>query len=230
MATAAVGKRRTERKRKGPLRWLIPAGVAVVAFFLARWAFAMPKRAKGDPDTAEDAGQKGKGESGSPKPAPGGVTSGRGRPGVSYVVPEGWDPVRGLWISPDCEYVVEGPGWYFGLCLGPEGYRVCDLNYRDGWPWSTDGGSLTGNGQTMAEHLGSAEDAGALGFVANRLAEGLQPEDVARLILEEYAPMCADVDPSMWSPALSSWYQSLVARIVEESESELGGGFVPEAP
>lgn len=200
----------------------ILAGLA--AFLWGRKAFAKPMIAKGEPDTSGDAGKRGRGPRGTPKPAQGGVTDGDGQGG--YTVPAGWDPIRGLWISPDCDWIVEGPGWWNGT---PGGQQIA-ITYQEGWPANAENANLEAMlpeaGESLPAHMQRA-DVGVLGWVdgqvlGNENFAPRQPEDVALDILRHYAPMCADVDPLQWSEALLGWYASVVDRIVRWEQGFIG--------
>lgn len=210
-------------------RKLWPIGIGLVAFLFARAAFAKRSVSSGDPDDASNAGKPGKGPGGAPRPSRGGVTGATRREGVTYMVPDGWDPVRGLWISPDCESVVEGPAWWTGNVIVDGVPEMPALKYGpEGFPENyTQAGALqipyAGTvSAPLREFLAAQPDVGAVMWVVDRVSttgQDLQPEDVAQAILSEYAPLCADADPSTWSEAIRDWYQSIVRRISDVRES-----------
>ena len=170
-----------------------------------------------DPRPPPGSDDPGKGPGGVPKPKGGGKTFGDPDPEVVYTVPDDWDPVRGIYISPDCEMVVEAPGWYCGSS-GPEletpqifgGFSCTAIefdNYFD----------------TMAE-----PGNGVAGYIDFLAGVGFQPEEIAFQILSEVSPLCADLPFDMWSPGLVAWWDSFLERVIFSWEEFHGIEFDPE--
>ena len=153
---------------------------------------------------------------GAPSPARGGVTRGRSKSPGTYAPPDDWDPVRGLWISPDCGVIVEGPAWWNGLCASASGNRPCNFGYEAGWPSNASSANLTGVGTTIDAWMMSDANAGALGWVDEQLRLRRQPEDIAQDIVTAYGGLC-DVS----QPIVRDWYASLLRRILRWEDSEL---------
>ena len=166
-------------------------------------------------DTPSRGGKRGKGPGGSPraKGENGDLpTWGTPPPGASYLVPEDWDPIRGLWISPDCQMVVEAPGWFCGssgageaeVANAPGGF-VCEAVEE----------------QTLIDTMAIPNN-GASGYIASMVLAGYQPEEIAIAIVAETSPLCADVSVDQWGAGLIAWYESLLARVIEMWEEERG--------
>ena len=149
-----------------------------------------------------------------PKPAGGGKTYGIPPASAGYQIPADWDPLRGLWISPDCEVVVEAPGWYCGVG-GPQG-----LTPQAWGDFSCRGILAESYVETMA-----VERNGVTGYVEFLIETGLQPEQIAFQIVQEIAPMCADAP--MWPAGLLAWWDDFLRRVVEQWEEFHGIPFEP---
>lgn len=152
-------------------------------------------------------GTPGKGPRGAPKPKAGGTTTGTPPSDASYVLPEGWDPVRGLWISPDCEVVVEAPGWYCG-------------DDQEGNPFLYGGFSCSAIEFDSYEETMLEPGNGVAGYVDFLIGTGMQPEEIAMQILVEVSPLCADLPA--FSPGLQAWYEWLLERVVASWEEYQG--------
>ena len=175
----------------------------------------------------------GKGPGGAPKPADGGKTWGDAPPGASYTVPEDWDPMRGLWISLDCEVVVEAPGWYCGTFSDdtpvPFGDPDCVIVERESYAetMAQDRNGVTGYIFFLIYAAGVDESGSPL--------PGLQPEEIAYQILTEISPMCADLPDDMWPDGLWDWYEYFLERVILTWEYAVGESdeweipFEPEA-
>jgi hypothetical protein len=147
-----------------------------------------------------------------PRPAKGGKTYGKVPKGQRYELPADWDPLRGLWISPDCEVVVEAPGWYCGLDT-VNGKKI-PLSFGGNRCNAYEAESYV---ETMAQ-----EDTGVAGYVLFLINAGMQPEEIAYQILTEVSPFCADVPDSQWPQGLQSWYESFLERVILTWEEEQG--------
>ncbi len=200
----------------------IGAVVALAAYLFATSAEAAEPGVDDDdaPDRPPSNGERrpGKGPSGAPKPAPGGSTTGTPPQGASYTIPEDWDPIRGLWISPDCELVVEAPGWYCG-------------STGAGWQTPQVYGGFSCTAIEHASYVDTMAEPGngVAGYVDFLIGAGWQPEDIAWQILTEVSPMCADLPTDMWGDGLWSWYQGFVERVIISWEDYQGIPFDPEA-
>lgn len=158
------------------------------------------------------------GPGGSPPLGRGGRRWGRPPSGATYDVPPDWDELRGLWISPDCEMVVEGPGFWCGLqrrsladpTLEVASPGVCDASVER---------------PTLAELWAASPTVGAVGHADFWLSNGAQPGEVAMAIVRELAPLCSEGDPSQWSDAVAQWFNHHVERVTDylAGELELGG-------
>lgn len=202
------------------------AAIGLVALIgLGAYLFASEAKAADDDDDDFDPTpdpskpeQPGKGPGGVPKPKGGGKTFGDPDPDVGYLVPFDWDPVRGLYISPDCEMVVEAPGWYCGAG-GPDlqtpqlygGFACTAIEFES-------------YVDTMAE-----PGNGVAGYVDFLLGVGMQPEEIAFQILTEVSPLCADLPDNMWPEGLAAWYSGFLDRVVMSWEEFHGLEFDPGA-
>lgn len=162
----------------------------------------------GDPPTP------GNGPGGSPKPVGGGKTYGEPAGVATYTIPDDWDPVRGLFISPDCEMVVEAPGWFCGSGENdtPQvfGGFACTAIEFDSYH------------ETMAE-----PGNGVAGYVEFLIGLGSQPEQIAFTILTEVSPLCADLPDAQWPPGLVAWYEAFLERVIFTWEEYWGIEFDP---
>lgn len=134
-----------------------------------------------------------------------------------YMLPKGWDPIRGIWFSPDCEVVVESPGW---LC-GQEYDGV--INMYPGSP-NCKAIEFTTYKRTMAEPYN-----GCMGYVDYLINKGFNPSEVAWTILEEAAPHCWNKQQRDWPPGLVYWWNYLLSRLAERYEENTGIHFDPFA-
>ena len=203
----------------------VGGGIAL-ALLVALGIYAYSSEAEaGEPDEGDDeddlpdlpgtGDEPGKGPGGSPKPVTGGKVWGDAPPGAQYMVPADWDPVRGLWIAPDCAMVVEAPGWFCGSTGDSPnvfGGDVCTEIEHDSYA------------ATMAE-----PENGVAGYVDFLIGNGMQPEDIAWQILAEVSPFCASVDPQDWPDGLWAWWEGFLERVILWWEEYTGIEFEPEA-
>lgn len=154
------------------------------------------------------------GEGGSPLPAPGGRVYGTPRQRARYVCPRSWDPHRGLWISPDCSMVVEGPGFWIGLGGAP-GTNTVDPHTMIAYPASS-----------LAEVWADKVN-GAAGLVETLLEQGLAPEEVVGRIVREVAPACASKPRSQWGEGLRLWWDIAVRHVIEIRDGSIDAPFEP---
>jgi len=207
-------------KKKGTALALGIAAIAAGGLYL--WSTSASADQGDDdpngPDWPGTGDEPGKGPGGSPKSLPGGDVYGDPPPGAGYLVPEDWDPIRGLWVSPDCEMVVEAPGWFCGSG-GPDletpqpfpGEPFCTAMPADTYAGTMD---VPGNGV-----------AGYLDFL---FEIGMGPEEAAWQVLVEAAPECA-LDPADMPDGLFAWWEGWVARVVYWWEEYHGIEFEPDA-
>lgn len=137
----------------------------------------------------------------------GGLFGGGG--GTPPGIPEDFDfGGNGLWISTDCEWVVEGNRFWQEGQVNAEERPTLDA--------------------TLA-----IDDNSVLGFVDYLINDQgyQQPEEIAWKILVEASPLCADLDPEQWGEGLAQWFQNFVARLTPYVEEALGGigSFDPNA-
>ncbi len=159
-------------------------------------------------------GGKGKIDPSIPEPAGGGKTWGDAPPGTTYNIPDDWDPIRGLWISPDCEVVVEAPGWFCGAS-GDDPFLY---------------GGAQCNSVEFETYAVTMDDPGngVAGYIYFLIGLGQQPEQIAYQILTEISPLCADLPDNMWPDGLYDWYEVFLERVIVEWESEWGIEFDPD--
>lgn len=199
--------------------------LVLVAGAIGLGIWAVSKDAKADDvlgpswDVPGSGGGRGKGPGGSPKAIGDLPPWGDPAPGASYLVPDDWDPMRGLWISPDCVMVIEGPGWYCGSSGSGESETP---NLLDGFLCNSE------EGLSLREVMAIPGN-GAAGYIAALIGAGHQPGEIAYAILEEASPMCAAVNASQWGPGLQAWYDALLQRVIDAWEDEQGIDFDPEA-
>ena len=157
----------------------------------------------------------GAGPGGAPKAAGGGKTYGEPAPGASYSIPVDWDPIRGLWISPDCEMVVEAPGWFCGsdndtpYIFGAGQCNVVEFeSYAD----------------TMAE-----PGNGVVGYIEYLVNMGAYPDEIAgQIVGEAIPPECWSLPAADWPPGLWAWWEGFLARVTAWWEEAWGIPFEPE--
>ena len=144
-----------------------------------------------------------------------GKTWGTVPPGTTYKIPDDWDPTRGLWISPDCEVVVEAPGWFCGSSGQDEPFHY---------------GGPQCNSVEFETYLATMDDPGngVAGYIYFLINLGEQPEQIAYQILTEISPLCADLPDNMWPDGLFDWYETFLERVIVEWESEWGIEFDPD--
>lgn len=172
----------------------------------------------GGPNWPEDEGESGNGPNGAPESWEGGEVWGEPPSGASYVVPPDWDPLRGLWISPDCELVVEAPGWFCGTG-GPEGMT----------PQPFGGFACTAmTAETYVDAM-AMERNGVAGYVDYLVELGMQPEEICLQILSEVSPLCADLPDDQWPDGLFAWYEGFLERVTVWWEEYWGIDFEAEA-
>lgn len=155
-----------------------------------------------------------------PKTKPGGKRFGEVT--KDYAIPADWDPVRGLFFSPDCRVVVEAPGWLCGVneqgvinlygVPGPHGFEDCRSIERNTYD------------KTMA-----VDRNGAMGYITHLIGKDLDPNDIAWMILEEAAPACWNMPQSKWPDGLVYWWNYLLERLSTIYEDETGIHFDPYA-
>lgn len=150
-----------------------------------------------------------------PKTRPGGKRF--GEPTKDYAIPADWDPIRGLYVSPDCQVIVEGPAWFCGqdannaIQLYPGAFScraVEKTNYKE----------------TMAVPRN-----GVAGYVDYLIGKDFNPSEIAWTILEEAAPACWDLDQPDWPQALVYWWNYLLERLALWYEESTGIPFDPFA-
>lgn len=111
-----------------------------------------------------------------------------------------------LWVSPDCEWVVEGNRF-----------------------WQTN--KVNAEEAPTLEAVLAIDDNGVNGFIDYLINDqGFRsPEEITWRILQEASPLCADLDPEQWGEGLAQWFENFVARIVPYVEETTGGiGFDDE--
>lgn len=206
-------------KKSAALGIGIAAAVAAGVYMLTRSASA----AEGGDDFDEPLGPgegpgqvPGSGPGGSPKPASGGKVYGSPPAGTTYTIPADWDPIRGLWISPDCEMVVEAPGWF----CGSDG---------DITPW------VFGAGQCNAVEFDNYADTmadpgnGVAGYVEFLINMGMFPDEIAGTIVGEAVPeACWSLPVEQWPDGLWAWWEGFLARVTAWWEEAWGIPFNPE--
>lgn len=198
------------RKTKKRLAVVGAMGAGLLAFL-----FTSTARAAGGVKPVETP-EGGKRWGGGGKSGGGGGGGGASGPRGSDFNPSG----PGLWISEDCSEIVEGA-------------RFWPNNAVDRNPWLEDEGRFQydpdvadGRACKVLSILGleqtSEPDCTGLDYVDTKILEGIQdPIDIARSIAEEVAPLCFDQPSEMWTPAFSSWYNSLVDRLTYYVEEKL---------
>jgi hypothetical protein len=127
--------------------------------------------------------------------------------------PEDWDfDSNGFWISPDCDYVLEG--WYF-----------------ETYSWQKTISAIEAS--TLYGTLQEAPDNSVYGYLAYLInEEGVDtPPQLAIRVMQEASPMCvevfADQDLEDWPPGLAEWFESFVERITPWVVEETGIPFEP---
>lgn len=157
-----------------------------------------------------------------PKKGPGGIrTWGKPTPGTPTPSEPEINPAGpGLWVSPDCDVVAEGAKfWPAGAPLsrnpdmeGTETGKKFDPEVAAGRACRV----LDVRGLATTTDL----DCTGLDYVDTQIVEqGItDPIQIAREILQQVAPLCADADPGLWSDAVYSWYNDLVGRLVDYIE------------
>jgi len=197
------------------------AGIAIVALAAAgAYAYATSAEAKGTDDFDDDFDEPGfegpgKGPGGSPKPAGGGNVYGKPASGAQYTMPIDWDPIRGLWVSPDCEMVVEAPGWFCGSTgetPHPLGSGYCVAVERESYE------------ETMAE-----PDNGVAGYIEFLINMAAYPDEIAGQIVGEAIPeACWSLPAAEWPDGLWAWWEGFLARVTAWWEDAWGIPFEPE--
>lgn len=94
-----------------------------------------------------------------------------------------------LYIDPECQYVLEGARFFdVDQILNAEDYA----------------GAV------------AAESRYAEGFIKTLIPESQEsdPIRIAQRVVQLYAPMCAEVDPSEWGPAMLAWYNDFLDRVI----------------
>ena len=161
----------------------IIVGAGLLGFFGLMAVASAAGNGEGEHDGKGDGGRRGRGPNGSPKPAPGGRTWGRPPEDADYLVPPNFDPLRGLWISPDCQFVVEAPGFWCGLIrrslndptLEPAvDHQVCDASAGAG---------------TLRELWALSPTVGAVAHADYWISNGAEPPEIAMKIVRELAPL-----------------------------------------
>jgi hypothetical protein len=140
--------------------------------------------------------------------------------GTKREVPS-WFEDNSLWVSPDCETVMEGRLF--------EAYSTGAVLRADG----TIGQGKTVSSipePTLVDTLAAAPDNGVYGFAAYLIEhEGFtDPEEIALRVLIEANALCADIPPEQWPQGLEDWFFSLVERIepwVADETGQQWGGF-----
>lgn len=199
---------------------------AVVIYLILSGGKGAGGVAGGDVDRGpETGGRPGKGRSGTPKPSAGGVLVGTPPVGKTYEVPPDFDPDRGIWVSPDCELVVEAPGFWNGLESKPPFTELTPIPASRMMPANVpafgDAGDASIEAPSIRDVWAQSQTAGAVGFVDYWVNQGIQPEAIATRLLQEIAPMCAQVPTASWGHGLADWYDATVRRITAQAESIL---------
>lgn len=143
----------------------------------------------------------------------------------AFRLPEDFDPLRGLYITPDCVAVVEADGFWNGL---DENYApIVEGRTRSGFPITARNPNDSYGRDTLKATFAADDKNGALGFVDEQMIyNNVQPEEVAYQIVEEYAPMCASIGPDQWGPGLLNWYNETIERMLVYRQRYLEfGGF-----
>jgi hypothetical protein len=97
-----------------------------------------------------------------------------------------------IWISPDCEYVVEGNLF-----------------------WPVPGEMINAEEAETLDAVLAIERNSVIGYVDALIARDYtDPAVVAQQILQEVSPLCADLDPAMWGDGLRAWYENFVERLI----------------
>jgi hypothetical protein len=221
MAHRALNQVETPERRPFPRkplsRWWIVGGVATGALlvgglvFLARRALAAEGPA-GPAITPTSGGGKIIQHPDAPTgpstvPTSGGP-SGRGPSVFGFSqIPTGWNPEgNGIYISPNCDLVLEGK--FFEPV-------------SKGLP-------ITGiEGETLVDTLAADPENSVYGYIDYLIITGgfREPTEIAEQVMREANALCADVPFWQRPPALAQWFDSFVARIspwVEETAFGIG--------
>jgi hypothetical protein len=207
---------------------VIMLGVSAVIFLLSRSkskgsSGTLPPPPPPD-DEVEPDPTPGGGDRPGDAPSPGGRIP-KTRPGgkrfgdveKNYPIPAGWDPVRGIYFSPDCEVVVEAPAWFCGL----DGNGAIQL-----YPGSP--GCRAVEASSYKETMAIPRN-GVAGFVDYLITKDFDPSQIAWTILDEAAPNCWNLDQKDWPPGLVHWWNYLLRRVSQWYEESTGIPYDPFA-
>ena len=167
--------------------------------------------------TASDRPQEG-GRPKAPKPwsrGPGGkgkvFGGGKGKPGEGPPLPEDlpddFDYAgNGLYVDPNCEYVIEGNIFWPGT-TGPI-YASAEATTLD---------------SSLALFGGKNSILGFVDYLVNEQSLGDDPEGIAWTVLEHASPMCTSVEPEgNWGDGLINWYDNFLERIIAYLDEGIG--------
>lgn len=117
---------------------------------------------------------------------------------------------NGLWIDPNCGFVIEGD--QFWPKKGAEVWVAVSAPTLDA---------------ALAKRGASGGLNSVLGYVDYLVDElGIDNAvDIMWRIVDEAAPMCAQVEPEQWGEAMRIWFNDLRRRIEQYLEEDTIGGF-----
>lgn len=107
---------------------------------------------------------------------------------------------NGFYIDPDCGWVIEGDRF---------------------WPESQDFSYQAVERPSLEATLAHSRTNSVIGFVDYLMnQEGMDdPVEIVWRVLEEAAPLCADVDPSQWGGAMRYWFDDFLKRVTRYVET-----------